>query len=175
MNNRFMQRLVGAIVLVCLALILWPVVFSGPGNKALDKQSQIPPRPVFDEYTVPEPDRVVGVEPVATTPATIPAAVPKQPTVEPESFPEPGLDDRQLPIAWVLQVASFSQQSNAKELMQTLQKSGYKAFTRDVGSKEDRSTRVYIGPSLNKATLDRDRQDIDKAYKVSSMIVRFEQ
>ncbi|HEX2549071.1 MAG TPA: SPOR domain-containing protein [Gammaproteobacteria bacterium] len=49
--------------------------------------------------------------------------------------------------AWVVQMGSFKDKSNARHLADTLRSAGYKAFTHDVKSHNGSvRTRVYIGP-----------------------------
>ncbi|MGK0499133.1 MAG: DedD protein [Oceanicoccus sp.] len=178
MNDGFKQRLVGAIVLVSIALIVWPLVFTDLNHPIVDTRSEIPVVPEFRKYSVPEPNRVKGLtpivkptaEPIAAKPkATIGTSVSAKPTAKPRQ------DKTGLPEAWVLQVASFTKFANADELKRDLQKSGHKAFTRKINAANGQSTRVYIGPKLNKNAFDKDKAAIDKRYKVVSLVVRFDQ
>ena len=185
MNSGFKQRLVGAIVLLSIALILWPIVFDDPFGPVMDQRSQIPPAPGFEKYTVPQPDRVLGLDPIATVSSELPepistkepvsASVPAAVTELPPQPQQPHLDDRNLPVGWVLQVASFTSKQNADDLKSALQSKGHKAFTRSINTKDGLSTRVYIGPRLAKNAFDKDKAKIDKSFKVNSMVIRFEQ
>lgn len=207
MNQGFKQRLVGAVVLVCLALILWPVLFSDNTGPVMDRTSQIPPMPEFEKYEVPQPIRPEQVIPVKEpeieseppkdqvppppeqkvaqpeAPAK-PAASPK-PAVSPKpktavkpsskTVEKPTLNEQNLPQGWVLQVASFSQEQNARELQTELQAMGYKAFTRPVTTTQGKAVRVYVGPKFNKLGFEKERAVIDKKYKVKSIVVPFQQ
>ena len=186
MNDGFKQRLVGAIVLLAFALILWPVIFTDPNAIVMDRTSQIPPTPAFEEYRFAEPVRPQNIEalskpspePVVAKPAPEPEPQAEpQPKAQPKAKPgpEPKLDNKGLPEAWVLQVASFSQPEKADQLKQALQKKGYKAFTRSISTKSGKSKRVYIGPRFKKDAFNKDKKTIDKTYKVNSMVVKFEQ
>ncbi len=174
MNDGFKQRLVGAIVLACIALIVWPVIFSDPGGPSLDRRSQIPATPTFDKYTVPEPVRPDNIEPVAVAKVQPEPDVLPEKSVITEQDNKPKQDKRGLPESWVLQVASFAKAANAKELKQALQKKGYKAFTRNITTKEGKSTRVYIGPKLTKGAFSKDKPLIDRTFKVNSIVLRFD-
>lgn len=167
MNDGFKQRLVGAIVLLAIALILWPVIFIDPDGIVMDRSSQIPPVPDFDQYRVAKPVRPQIIEPI-NKPSPKPVA-------KPPSKSAPKLDQKGLPEAWVLQVASFTQLQKADDLKQALQKKGYKTFTRSISTKEGKSKRVYIGPRFKKDAFNKDKKTIDKVYKVNSMVVKFEQ
>jgi DedD protein len=182
MNDGFKQRLVGAIVLVSIVLILWPVIFSEGINPAVDRKSQIVSPPAFDKFTVSAPERSTPM-PVKLKPTTEPVeeqislkqqAVIK-PNVKPAIKEQPKLDSQGLPEAWVLQVASFSQRKNADEVKEALIKMGYKAYTRTIKTPEGPSTRVYVGPRFTKSAFSKDKLAIDKAFSVKSILVRFEQ
>ena len=183
MNDGFKQRLVGAVVLISVALILWPVIFTDTSTPGLDRSSEIPATPSFDKYVVAEPDRVAGLDPIAKPQPLVEESAPEplsrpEPESQTQTIPkvdnEPRQDANGLPVAWSLQVASFSQQENAEELKLALQKLGHKAYTRSITTKEGKSTRVYIGPRFSKDAFDQDRKDIDQRFKVNSIAVRFE-
>ncbi|ARN75925.1 SPOR domain-containing protein [Oceanicoccus sagamiensis] len=179
MNDGFKQRLVGAIVLLAIALILWPVIFTDPNAIVMDRTSQIPPTPAFEEYPVAKPVRPQNITPVVKPKPEPVAAVTEKPKpkeqAKPKAKAKPKLAGTGLPESWVLQVASFTQPKKADELKQALQKQGYKAYSRSVSTKEGKSTRVYIGPRFSKDEFTKDKTRIDKAYQVKSMVVRFEQ
>ena len=174
MNDSLKQRLVGAIVLSCIALILWPVIFSAPGGPSVDRRSQIPAVPEFNKYTVPEATRPANIEPVPAAKIAPATVAPAEPATAPAAADKPGQDPRGLPESWVLQVASFSKAANAKELTEALQKQGYKAFSREIVTTEGRATRVYIGPKFTKEAFRKDKPRIDKAFNVKSIIMPFE-
>jgi len=177
MNEGFKQRLVGAIVLLSLGLILWPVIFSD-SSPEIDLVSEIPPTPAFKRYAIKEPLRVSDIEPISK-PAeeyTVAAPDPVDAVASTEKgSSEPTLDTRGLPEAWVLQVASFSLQKNADELEKALQAKGYKAFTRTIGTGAGKSTRVYVGPRFRKTAFNNDKAAIEKEFSVESIVVRFQQ
>lgn len=177
-NDGLKQRLLGAVVMSCIALILWPLIFSDVSGPEVDRRSQIPPLPAFEKYTVTEPVRPINIEPVAqageATVAAKLAAAEKLAEVKPEATAaKPSLDERGLPRSWVIQVASFKKKSNAKDLMLALQQRGLKAYTRVQSTAKGSSTRVFVGPKLSKEALNKDRIMIDKVFSVTSMVVPF--
>lgn len=192
MNEGFKQRIVGAIVLISVALILWPVLFSDAAGPLVDRRSQIPPVPKFEKFSVAEPVRPVGIKPVPETTLETEEPVDLAPmSVEQKPLPKtadtlttaaakalaqkPTLGSRGLPEGWLLQVASFGNGNNAEDLKAKLQRQGYKAFTRTIKTAGGEVVRVYIGPKLTKDAFDKDRPSIDKTYKVKSIVVKFEQ
>jgi DedD protein len=170
MNDGFKQRLVGAVVLVSLGLILWPLIFSDAGGPAVDRRSQIPPRPDFEKFTVKEPVRPAGLKPVPTAQVSSEYAITAKLLSKEEGRK---LDKQGLPISWTLQVGSFVQPKKANELKASLQKSGYKAYTHTYQSPEGQSTRVFIGPKFQRDTLLKIKTKVDKVHSVNSMVVRY--
>ena len=58
MNNILKQRLVGALILVALGVVFWPIIFVQPGQRSDAEQPRIPPRPVVDTSPIEPPDQV---------------------------------------------------------------------------------------------------------------------
>jgi DedD protein len=63
--------------------------------------------------------------------------------------------DRLLASAgWVVQLGSFRHQKNVKELLNRLEKAGYRAFSRPVKTNSGILTKVFVGPELQKVNLE---------------------
>jgi DedD protein len=63
--------------------------------------------------------------------------------------------DRLLASAgWVVQLGSFRHQKNVKELLNRLEKAGYRAFSRPVKTNSGTLTKVFVGPDLQKSNLE---------------------
>lgn len=213
MNDGFKQRLVGALVLLSLAVIIWPVVFVETAGPGMDRSTQIPPMPAFNKFKVEQPQRPEGIVPVAepvievaeadkakealvapspsvTSPAGRPGAAANSTTPvtkakpQPEVKPvlpkavtptgKPALDSRGLPLSWSLQVASLQDAEKARELKVSLIARGYKAYLRKVQTTRGEVSRVYIGPKLDRASLQTIKASVDKHYQVNSLIVQFD-
>ena len=201
MNDGLRQRLVGAIVLVCGVLILWPVIFSDAIGPTVDTQTQIPPGPDYGTFEIADPRPVADVTPAAepspvrddpppdvsrvdtaSTDATPPTPIKAPaPAKAPVSNPKPieeistGAQTKEgLPVSWVLQIASFSQQANADAFKEKLQKKGYKAYTQRVKSNGVEATRVLVGPKISKEEITRQKAAIDKAFQVNALIVQYD-
>jgi DedD protein len=84
MNDILKQRLVGALILVALAVVFWPIIFVEPGDVSRDERAGIPPRPAVDTRPVASPD-MVGLRP---SPEIEAHQDPPEP--EPAPRPEPG-------------------------------------------------------------------------------------
>ncbi len=57
MNNVLKQRLVGALILVALGVVFWPIIFVEPGAPSGAGQVSIPPAPRVDNTPVAPPDQ----------------------------------------------------------------------------------------------------------------------
>ncbi len=145
MNQAMKQRLVGTLVVGCLAIILAPLLLDGNGIQPPPLSAKIPPAPQLDNTPIPEPQRPViasdklpasGQEPAPQ--ATDTAA----PTAKPVTAPLPAFNSKdneptqvtsktaiQAPDALEAAVASVmakGKQANtpAKDTMPSLDSSG---------------------------------------------------
>ncbi len=62
MNDILKQRLVGALILVALGVVFWPIIFVQPGDRPSAEQARIPPRPEVNTTPIEPPDQV-GLRP----------------------------------------------------------------------------------------------------------------
>jgi DedD protein len=58
MNDVLKQRLVGALILLALGVVFWPIIFVEPGERRDAEELQIPPRPQVDTTPMAPPDTV---------------------------------------------------------------------------------------------------------------------
>lgn len=152
----------------------------------MDLRSQIPTAPEFTPYRPEEPRPPEGVEavemPVLPVTEDRPDIRGTDSLVEPLQSSasadqeaavstEPGLDEQGLPRAWVIQVASLSSRAKAEALRDQLRAAGHKAYT-EAGA--NGTTRVLVGPKLHRQQLERDKQTIDEALGLDSLILRFD-
>lgn len=155
MKLRLKQRLVGAVVLVALAVIFVPMLFDGPSQPPNSlRLESIPAAPGADyvprKITLAIPGPVVPVpapEPVAV-PATEPVTVPPaaEPALDPASTPAPAPG-----TTWVVQVGSFSQPDNAHALRDRLRSMGFNAYVESVKDASGKSVlRVRVGPESDR-------------------------
>ena len=201
MNDLLKQRLVGALILVALGVVFWPIIFVEPGERSGVEQVRIPPRPQVDTTPIAPPERaglrpsealqappVVPAEasggnnpeqpvsPVDVAQATAPSiAAEPAPVARTHAVPpeKPELDSDGVPIAWILQVASVSSDSKAEELRQRLQALNHKAYVKKVKREGKSLYRVYVGPKFERARLETIRADIDAEFGVTSMVMRY--
>lgn len=62
MNDILKQRLVGALILVALGVVFWPIIFVEPGDEPAAEQPRIPPRPAVETAAIEPPD-MAGLRP----------------------------------------------------------------------------------------------------------------
>jgi DedD protein len=170
LDDGLKQRLVGALVLVALAVIFLPVLFDRDPMAPVDRTSQIPPAPEVITVTISPPTMVDPPE-SAPEPETmyVPEAVD-----DVSQLPElPGLAADGTPKAWVLQVASFREKEHADKLRAKLTHMGHEAYTRAVSYKNGTVHRVYVGPKLDKEVLQRHKESIEKALELQALILPF--
>ncbi len=188
------QRIVGALVLVALAVIFLPMLFSREDElrQVVVDAPAMPDKPVMPEVElepveVPEPvaqDEVPPVEPVPQAPVETVAEAPAQaasaPKVEAPAAAKPvekvaekpasELDANNLPVSWSVQLASLSSRTGAEKLQQTLRSGGYNAYIRTF----DGMNRVFVGPVIERAEADRLRDLLNRQQNLKGFVVRFQ-
>jgi len=122
--------------------------------------------PVADDVPVEAPAPQVAE---ATTPEPAPAPAPT-----PATNAETVLDSTGLPQGWSVRLATFSNQTNARNLVQRLQDSGHRAYTRQVSSSQGPLTAVYVGPDVDRAAAQRLQQQLLRDFELTGMVVRYE-
>ena len=189
MNDILKQRLVGALVIIVLAAVFWPVIFVGPEGEPMDRSSQVPQIPSLRQMQLDKPEPLREIPPAATqssvsaaqavelqqeTSPQEPVAVDreKQQDVQ-ERAQVNALDEQGIPIAWTLQLVSVSKQDKAEVLMQELLDMGYKAYFKAVSHGDGTLYRVYVGPKFERAKLDDAKRVLDKKFQVSSIVTRY--
>jgi DedD protein len=191
------QRMVGALVLLALAVIFLPMLLSRQ-DESRRVQVDAPEMPAAPEapstelqsVLVPEPqilpDEPVGLDaaqsleppeaPAVEEPATAPkpaAASALPATSAPAATPPEAsskLDANSLPISWSVQLASLSSGDGAQKLQKTLRSQGYNAYIRTF----DGMNRVFVGPLIERAEADRLRDQLNRQHKLNGFVVRFQ-
>jgi len=179
LDKNLKQRIVGALVLVALAVIFLPMLFSRPDDlrqvvvdaPAIPKTPEMQPvtqEPVIVPEAEPLPDEpqieetaTISATPEVVSPATVdsPVAVP----------PVSRLDANSLPVTWSVQLASLATRASAEELQQKLRSKGYNAYVRTF---EDKN-RVLVGPVVDRAAAEKLRDLLGHQMNLKGFIVRF--
>ncbi len=192
MDERLKQRLVGAAVLVSIAVIVAPMVFdtaSGPDESI--SESNVPPRPegAFRSRIIPVQETELRDLQRSSTSAVVPVRMSSGPGPAPASEPATVTDRvstnlnmaRTTPAkqvagaltAWVVQLGSFAESGNALGLRDRLRSKGYAAFVETVKLDGSKSTRVYVGPELLKARALVVRKRLEHELGMKGLIVRY--
>ena len=202
MSPLLKQRLVGALVLVALGVVFWPLIFVTPDNReplVLQPMSQ---RPLIDQTPIPVPksyeSSVAGTLPakpenlqavqdaadastqtnaqgetLASLPIRKSLSTPQPRAAAPSE--ESLIDDEGLAIFYVLQVATIGSSERAEEIVEGLRARGYKAFSKRDVRVDYELYRVQIGPNAERAVLLQIKPEIDRALSVDSQILRYVQ
>ena len=184
MQQKVKYRLAGLAVMLISAAIIFPVFFDGAGYQERHLSSAIPdaperpeivsitpkkhPLPVTDVYAEPSAPLVLP-EPTGEVKKNIEKVVKTQKVDTTIAQDQPVLDQQGVPVAWTLQLASFKDESNAKDLRKQLINAGHKVFTRKQGD----LVKVYVGPELQKTRLEALQENLKKEFGLSGIIVRF--
>lgn len=131
------------------------------------------PELVPDTTTTPEIEQTLD-EPAIEQPDTsqVAAVAPQQATVA--ATDAPGLDSVGLPEGWSVRLASFSSYPNALNLVDRLQSRGHPAYIREIPSAQGILTAVFVGPGVDRASVQQLQQQLLEEFQLSGIIVRYE-
>ncbi|MDT8452988.1 MAG: SPOR domain-containing protein [Gammaproteobacteria bacterium] len=159
MDKTLQQRLVGAVVLVALGVILLPALLDGDGYSSRhDRNIQIPAKPRFTIIEEKKLAPAVVATPMDARRKTLEHARTAGP-------PEPIQ-------SWTLQVGTFSQKDNALAFRASLRKQGYTAYLESSRSNGEKSYRVFIGPELEIAQLEKIKAKLKAKKNIDALILR---
>ena len=195
MKQAMKHRLVGAIVLACLAIIFLPILLDGEGIRrdgldgsngfaGSDREPQgltsripaTPPVPPVPDARPRRPEILADSE-AGAIPA--PAEEARQAREEAPAAGEgtaadqPSLDERGLPRAWSVRLASFAEAGNASGLVDRLLAADYKGYSRPVTSSQGTLTAVYVGPVLSRGEADDLREGLEEEFQLNGLVVRY--
>ena len=166
------ERLLGALVFLCLGLIFYPVVFDTREDFVIDRETQVPTQLIrVAPMTINEP--VPPEQATALPPEDIFVPEESQETAG-RSDPSAILNEAGVPNAWVLQVGSFAEQQNATELEQRLVADGYRAYSRRSSASDgDVRYRVFVGPYLDRSIAQNDASALVQTGMSAPFLLEF--
>jgi len=192
LNEKLKQRLVGAVVLVSLAVIFIPMLLDGGKRSSMPMfGSNIPDKPdyQFEPLDIPlqpvpaipeeRPVLIDKPEPVPAKKEETSGKAEKKPAVatpattipdKPEKVTTPSAGG----TAWVVQVGSFSSSDNALALRDKLRSHGFTAFVERVKSAEGSIYRVRVGPELKRENAEKQRKALQQKMKLKGIVMEFE-
>ena len=190
MNDILKQRLVGALILVALGVVFWPIIFLPPDDKTASHPQSIPPLSNAPIEVVGEGDLRTSPalaalsdnrgrgERAETDPAVSSGAVPQSSDSNTigtrANAPEPlVMDSDGIPLAWTLQVVTVSSADKAEALRKQLLDMSQKAYIVEVRSNGKKLYRVCIGPRFERVELETLQESINAQFKVNSIVARY--
>jgi len=199
-NDILKQRLVGALILVALGVVFWPIIFVQPEGKKTEEQ-HIPPPPEVSTAELASPGEaglrsspelaasasVQAEEPAQVAPQTgeeaaaptsaAPVPTAAQPAIPDDMRSEPpprlAMDSDGVPVAWTLQVATVSSAEKAEHLRRQLLEMKQEVYVTTVQSGGKNLYRVCIGPKFERATLEKLQAGINAKFGVTSIVARY--
>lgn len=199
MDEQLKQRLVGAAVIVSLIVIFVPMLLDQPEDtEPVEVDTRIPQKP--PELQQPLPSREILPEPVPVVPMTSVAEPEQGPSTQSTATEEPEDTDQQspppepvepastirvskppakqagseagrkTPSAWLIQVASFTQQENATRLVDRLKQAHMPAQLHEVMVAGKRHYRVQMLPQLDRKDAEKLIERIKKEFKLNATL-----
>ncbi|MDH3355554.1 MAG: SPOR domain-containing protein [Chromatiales bacterium] len=193
MNQQLKQRIVGAIVLISVAVIFVPALLDGSKKNVSPLiERKIPQKPnfYFEEIKLPKsidagkpPSRIIESKQDVTPPSVKQSvsAAPKTSVVQKTAESSPATSAKSKnpkivinsPSAWVVQVASLTNSKRALELKGRLKKAGFVAFVEEISNGGKRFYRVRVGPELKQEEAKSLQKRIKQKIKMDSSVMRY--
>lgn len=178
------QRLVGAIVLGCLAIIFLPILLDGEGVSSLEMNIVIPAAPPFPEPLKLEPQRpvvlsdsdAINIEAEQDKEAVlvVDAIAVDISDVNQELVDElPALNSVGLPQAWSIRLGLFGDSANAETLITELLSQDYRAYSDLLTTSQGELTAVLVGPVLTRTEAEALRSELSASFNLDALIVDF--
>jgi len=188
LNQAMKQRLVGTLVLGCLALIFIPLMLDGEGIDSGPIIAPLPSMPQLPALDIPEPQRPIILADLEadTTPEIDAAEVgasdasasltqeASPASIEASIEDSPRRDSAGLPEGWSVRLGVFADRSNADALLKRLIDADYKAYSRPVQSGSNTLTGVFIGPMLTRADANALLSELSRRFQQNGIVVRYE-
>ncbi len=185
MNTAMKQRLVGTVVIGCLAIIFIPALLDGEGVSSPAMTSSIPAPPPMPEVPVIQQERpVITADTIRSSDTqTDTQSAPEQPAAAPQDTasadstppaPErPKLNNAGIPATWTVRLGSFGEKANAQGLVSRLREQGYTGFSRPINSSRGPLTGVYVGPVLTETEAGSLQRKLASEFELEGVVVQF--
>ncbi len=180
------QRIIGALVLVSLGVILIPLLLNGgPDSDASFLDKNIPAMPkkltkvlpdVPQAMTMPAPKKIVSRpqrELVKDTEhSNKKTSAKKIIAVADTQYEKAGKpDNAKITSAYTIQIASFSEKTNATTLQKKLRKKKFKAYIESILTSKGRMYRLRVGPYLKFEQISSIQKQIETKFKLNNTII----
>jgi len=142
------QRIVGILVLLSLGLIFIPILFSSeiPSDERINKSIELPAPPQLPSF---HEAKKVDTKPDIKIRDTV-----------------------EIPEVWVVQLGAFKNKANAAKLIQDLRAKDFPAFTKLSKTGLEKTTRVFIGPEIDRQKAKQVAIKLEKVFGIHGMVVR---
>ena len=195
MEQKLKERLVGAAVLVAIAVIFIPIVLNDSPEIELISGSNIPEKPetTFNSRIIPviendkkallntvEPESIgseeiqnnneqdIVAEKVVSDHDKIADDISaNKEAIEDEVKVDVGLS------AWIVQLGSFTEEDNAQSLNEKLREAGYPAFVEPLKKNGKISYRVRVGPEIRRSEADLLLKNLKDKMKLDGIVVTY--
>lgn len=198
MEQRLKERLVGAAVLVAIAVIFIPIIFNDTPETTSISGTNIPEKPEtdFSSRIIPmvetsqEKSTSSGTTGISTADedhlenlAQDDTNVTQEPVVE--KLPSENDDVKSTAdkvdklnadvglSAWIVQLGSFSSEENAQSLKVKLREAGYPAFVEPINKSGQSSYRVRVGPEIKRSDAELLLQQLQDKMKLTGIVVAY--
>jgi len=201
MERRLKERLIGAAVLVLLAVIFIPMILDDSSQtESAITRTNIPAKPddaYFTSRIVPLEEatkNVIAVEAEAAEVITAGQTTPEKELAQQKQIQQaPAVEQVAEPdtqqflskpatlrktdgvglTAWVVQLGSFSSEANANALNKKLRKAGYTAFVEPLKQKSGVIYRVRVGPELLRSNALALQKKLKKTTNMDGIVVHY--
>ena len=191
MEQRFKQRLIGAVVLVALGVIFLPMLLSGPVERTrVDIELDMPAAPVLDKgpalpaearLASPEPGQALADQPAPRDSDAVPDAAdaPESINIAPastaEAVADEGIPPDGMPIAegeaLYVQVGAFGSIDNAESLAARLRDAGLALRVLEDDRDGRLAYRVQVGPVPGTEAAERMAQRLAENHELPGFVV----
>lgn len=179
----FKQRIIGALIIVCLAVIFLPMLFDEPHQQRRERILEVPPEPEMEpvEIDAPSEPEVPKSEEGPEIPMADTGEVERddEPAMtQDESDPTPEVKQEEagaLRGAYLVQLGSFSSRDNAVRLRERVREQGMDAHTESVDNEAGSFTRVFAGPFVAEEDAEAARRKLESDFSLEAMVVEGEE
>jgi DedD protein len=169
------ERLIGTLVILCLGLIFYPLLFNSKTEFEISRDSVIPVQRVqVDPLNIVDPSAPFEVQEIALHELFNPNEDTDQ--IDIDDISEGILNESGLPQAWVIQLGSFALTDNAESLKDELITEGYDAYVRLTPSFNEAPDlyKVYVGPVIDPSEARRTFNQLSSQTGNEAILLKFE-
>ncbi|MCU7882507.1 MAG: SPOR domain-containing protein [Candidatus Thiodiazotropha sp. (ex Lucinoma aequizonata)] len=184
LEERLKQRLLGGAVFVALIVVFVPMLIDDPVetqivfDHTISAKAPIKERPAVQIVPQTKSEKTT---PSKTTARVEPKRVPASKTVpettsQPKFKPKsevPAAKGKSSPTVWMIQVASLTNEQNAKKLLASLRKADLPAQMERVKLDGKQHYRVRVGPEVDHGLAEKMLAKIKKTFKLYPKLMRY--